>query len=81
MSTPGPQRPKPGEVLKIHEDNYRYGIGELVLRVTEVRSVQLLPDGDWLTVTGVQLSWNGSDLVEREVLVRLSSLVKRRGRS
>jgi hypothetical protein len=68
-------------VLKIHEDNYRYGIGELVLRVTEVRSVQLLPDGDWLTVTGVQLSWNGSDLVEREVLVRLSSLVKRRGRS
>jgi hypothetical protein len=79
-AVPGPVAPQPGEVMTIHEDNYRFGVGELVLRVTEVRSVLQLADGDWLTVVGVQLARNGSDLIEREVLVRLSILVKRRGR-
>lgn len=73
--------PKPGDVLRIHENNYRYGVGELVLRVTAVREVQHLDDGDWLTVVGVQRAWNGADLSEREALVRLSSLVPCRGRS
>lgn len=80
MSMPGRVAPKPGDVLKIHEDNYRFGLGELVLRVTAVRSVQRLPDGDWLTVAGVQVGWKGADVGEREVLVRLSSLVPQRGR-
>jgi hypothetical protein len=73
--------PRPGDVLKTHEDNYRYGLGELVLRVTAVRNVQQLADGDWLTVVGVQIGWNDADVGEREVLVRLSSLAPRRGRS
>lgn len=72
VSVPGPVSPKPGEVLKIHEDNYRCGIGELVLKVTQVRSAQQLPDGEWVTIVGVQLAWDGSDLEERELLVRLS---------
>jgi hypothetical protein len=72
-----PVTPRPGDVLKIQEENYRYGLGELVLRVTQVRSVRQLADGEWLTVVGVQLAWNGSDLEEREVLVRLNSLVRR----
>lgn len=79
MST-RPVAPKPGDVLKIHEDDYRYGLGELALRITQVGSVQQLADGEWLTVVGVQLAWNGSDLEVREVLVRLSSLAPRGGR-
>ena len=73
--------PKPGDILKIHENNYRYGVGELVLRVTAVREVQHRDDGAWLTVEGVQLAWNGAVVGERETLVRLNSLVPRRGRS
>jgi hypothetical protein len=55
-------------------------LGELVLRVTAVREVQQMADGDWLTVVGVQLAWNGTEFGEREALVRMSSLVPRRGR-
>lgn len=73
--------PKPGDVLKIHEENYRFGLGELVLRVTAIREVQQLAEGAWLTVLGVQVDRNGAYVGEREVLVRLSSLVPRRGRS
>jgi hypothetical protein len=77
---PWPVLPKPGDVLKIHEDNYCYGQGELVLRVTAIREVVELADGDWLTVLDVQIGWNGADVCQREVLVRLSSLVPRRRR-
>jgi hypothetical protein len=80
VSGPGPVTPKPGDVLKIQENNYRYGIGELVLRVTQVRSVQRLSDGEWVTIVGVELAWDGSDYEEREVLVRVSSLAPRPGR-
>jgi len=80
VSWPGPVIPKPGDVLKIHENDYQFGLGELVLRVTAVREVRQLDDGDWLTVVGVQLAWNGAEIGKRETLVRLSSLVPRRGR-
>jgi hypothetical protein len=73
--------PRLGEVLAIHEVNYRYGSGELVMRVVRVGAVVWLDDGEWLTVEGVQIAWNGADVGAREVLVRLSSLVKRGGRS
>ena len=69
---------RPGDVLKIPEADYLYGIGDLVLRVTEVYSMQHLLDGDWLALKGVQIAWNGAELKEREVLVRLSGLTKRR---
>jgi hypothetical protein len=39
-----------------------------------------LADGDWLTVVGVQVGWNGADVFERELLVRLSSLAPRPGK-
>lgn len=65
---------QPGQVLKIPEAHYLYGQGDLVLRVTEVGTVQPAPDGDWLRLKGVQLAWNGVELGEREILVRLSGL-------
>ncbi len=70
---------QPGQVLKIPEAHYLYGLGDLVLRVTEVGAVQRLPDGDWLKLKGVQLAWNGTELRERDVLVRLSGLKRQPG--
>ncbi len=71
---------KPGDVVKIPEADYLYGLGDLVLRVTEPPDVQRLPDGDWLRLTGIQLAWNGTELHERQVLVRLQALTRRRAR-
>jgi len=70
---------QPGQVLKIPEAHYLYGLGDLVLRVTEVGTVQRMPDGDWLKLKGVQLAWNGTEMREREVLVRLSGLIRQPG--
>jgi transcriptional regulator with XRE-family HTH domain len=69
---------QPGLVLKIPEADL-YGLGDLVLRVTEVRTMQQMSDGDWLKLKGVQLAWNGTELREREVLARLSGLKRRPG--
>jgi hypothetical protein len=84
MSTPpsAPRSviPRPGDVLKIQEADYRYGQGELILRVTEVGRSQQLTDGEWLTISGIQIGWNGAEFGERAVDVRLSSLMPRRGR-
>lgn len=77
---PRPVLPKPGDVLKIQENDYQFGLGVLVLRVTALREIRQLDDGDWLTVVGVELAWNGTEIGKRETLVRLSSLVPRRGR-
>ena len=77
---PRPVLPRPGEVLKIQENDYRYGFGELVLRVTAVGSVMTLDDGDWLTVVGTHIAWNGVDVGELQIAVRMSSLISQRGR-
>src|SRR4051794_9935258 len=69
---------KPGDVLRIPEADYLYGVGVLVLRVSGVGAVERLPDGEWLAVKGMEVAWNGADLKEREVLVRMSALSKRR---
>jgi len=78
--TSRPVIPRPGDVLKIHEDNYRYGVGELVLRVTAIGGALRLDDGDWLTVVGIQIAWNGADVGELQVAVRLSRLIPQRRR-
>jgi hypothetical protein len=76
---PRPVIPRRGAVLKIQEDNYRYGEDALVLRVTAVGEVQHQADGDWLMVAGVQVGRNGAEVGQRQVAVRLSSLVPQRG--
>jgi len=68
---------QPGQVLNIPEASYLYGVGDLRLRVTEVGGVQHLPDGAWLTVKGMQLRRDGTEMKEREVLVRVSPAKRR----
>lgn len=72
MTRPGqPVRPIPGQVIRVDEKDYLYGIGELVLRVT---AVAVQPEGEWLRVVGVEIRRNGSDGPERDVMVRMSAL-------
>jgi hypothetical protein len=80
VATGTPMNPtiKPGDVLRIPEEHYRYGLGTLILEVTEVGTVDRAPDGDWLHIKGIQRMWNGNRLPSREVLVRLSALRPRR---
>ncbi|MGI5213019.1 hypothetical protein [Plantactinospora sp. CA-290183] len=74
-----PARPAPapaaGDVLRIAESDYCYGVGPLVLRVTRV-GVDLgrYPRLEWLSLRGVELRRDGSAGPERQVLVRASAL-------
>jgi hypothetical protein len=69
---------QPGNVLKIPEADYLYGVGELRLRVVAVGGVEHLPDGQWLPVRGMELTRDGTELKERQVLLRLSAFTRRR---
>jgi hypothetical protein len=68
----------PGVVLHLGEEDYRFGVGPLVLRVTEVLEMQRLSDGPWVAVRGVTITWDGRDGDERQVLVRLDAILRRR---
>jgi hypothetical protein len=65
---------KVGDVLRLAEEDYRFGVGPLTLRVTALLHVQELQDGPWLYVRGVVVRWDGSDGGVRQVVVRLSAL-------
>jgi hypothetical protein len=63
-----------GQVLTLAENDYRFGLGPLTIRVTALIHVQQLADGPWLYLRGVTIRWNGTDGEVRQVLVRLSAL-------
>lgn len=73
----GPPPVKPGDVLRLAEDDYRFGVGPLTLRVSALIHVQQLSDGPWLYLRGVTIRRDGSDGQDRQVLVRLSALGRR----
>lgn len=68
-------RVRRGQVLRIPEADYCYGLGLLVLRVTDVDE-QPQPGVEWLRVQGVEVRPDGSDGDRRDVLVRTSALPK-----
>jgi hypothetical protein len=81
MSEPVPLVPvSVGDVVRVAEEDYCYGSGELILRVTEIGSVQLARDGAWINVRGTQLRSDGAqvDAEPRLALVRLSALRRQR---
>lgn len=63
-----------GQVLRLAEEDYRFGTGQLTLRVTGLLHVQHLDDGPWLNLRGITIRWDGGDGESRQVLVRLSAL-------
>lgn len=62
-----------GDVLSLAEEDYRFGVGTLTLRVTALLHVQELDDGPWLYMRGQAIGWRGAE-TPRQVLVRLSAL-------
>ena len=61
-----------GELLYLHEGDYRYGRGRLWLRVTAI--IDTTTDPDWIQLRGIQLAWNGARLAERTAWVRTQAL-------
>jgi hypothetical protein len=68
-----------GDVLELAEQDYRFGVGPLTLRVTALLHVLPLPDGPWLYLRGVPIRWDGRHDEPRQVLVRLAALRRDRG--
>jgi hypothetical protein len=64
METRNPSRPppKPGDVIRVEEPDYMYGVGPLILRVTAVGNVAQLTDGPWIDLLGIPLRTDGSQL-------------------
>lgn len=73
-----PQLPPlvPGDVIRVEEPDYLYGVGPAVLEVTAVGRPERLVDGWWLNLRGVSVRPDGSgrSSCERYVLVRLEAL-------
>jgi hypothetical protein len=59
-------------VMRLAEQDYLYGTGELKLRVTRIdRANPIEYDGElWFRVEGVQLSWTDIELGSRWAIVR-----------
>jgi hypothetical protein len=60
----------PGEVVKIPENAYKYGLGTLTLAVT----FAWRDHDDWYWVEGDEIRWDGTRGERRTVLVRSSAL-------
>lgn len=63
-----------GRTLQLGEDDYRFGLGPLTLRVTSIIHLQQLTDGLWLYVRGVQARPDGREGEQRQVLIRVAAL-------
>ena len=66
---------RPGDVLVLREGDYKYGHGELALRVARVRlDISLWYDGEWVWIEGTPITWDGSPAGTRSVLARVAAL-------
>jgi hypothetical protein len=75
-STKTAKSSKSAKVVVLAEPDYCYGRGRLTLRIRRVDYAHPVSyDGDvFYRVQGVQLSWTGAELVDRDVLVRARRL-------
>jgi hypothetical protein len=67
---------KIGTVIDVHDRDYRYGTGRLILRVTTIGNKQSLADGEWINLDGLSLRPDGTQISEqpRHALVRVNAL-------
>lgn len=77
-----PRRPtnvdrKAGDLVRLGEDDYKYGVGPLALRVSRVRDdLSHYYNGEWIWLEGIEIRSRG-DGPARQVLVRASALTSR----
>ena len=77
MTTELPALPDvpPGTILKLSEDDWRYGGHTLFLRVEFVRvDLSTYYDNEWVWVSGQQLARDGSPMGRLDALVKVSAL-------
>jgi hypothetical protein len=44
-----------GDAIDVHEKDYMYGTGRLILRITKLGKRQRMTDGEWLDLEGLVL--------------------------
>jgi hypothetical protein len=64
-----------GDVVNIRYGDYYFGVGPLLMRVTEIVPPHpRFPRATWTFVRGIELRCDGEEVGERHVLVRVSAL-------
>lgn len=63
-----------GDVIRIPERYYRYGNGELRMRVTYVPKSARIPGLEWIELIGTTLTADGRPGRPRQALVKVSAL-------
>nr|MDT0659709.1 hypothetical protein [Micromonospora sp. DSM 115978] len=63
-----------GDVIRVAEQDYCYGIGELRMRITEVPASAQIPGLEWVELIGTPLTRDGRAGPERAALIRVSAL-------
>jgi len=76
MKRPPEQNPgvRVGDVFRLAEPDYRFGVGTIRLRVTHVGSTWLIDGEPWINLRGMELRADGSDFGMRYALVRVAAL-------
>ncbi len=64
---------KIGQRIDVAENDYKFGVGRLRLRVTELLGELRLDGAVWARVRGFEICWNGTEACQdREALIRVS---------
>jgi hypothetical protein len=63
-----------GEVIRVAERDYCFGIGELRMRITIVPASARIPGLEWVELVGIPLARDGRVGPERAVLIRVAAL-------
>ncbi len=65
------QAPSVDDTISVAEEDYKFGEGQLVLRVTGVGARVQIDGAMWVQVAGFEILWNGAEVWRPETLVRL----------
>ena len=65
---------KVGDTITLEEADRYCGSGDVTLRVTSLPAENLPSGSDWIQLTGVEITRDGHDAMERTALVRTVAL-------
>lgn len=65
-----------GDILQLAEGEYLYGLGPLILRITQVLHVQQVGGRLWLYVRGKSIRREGAPDLDCYILIRLDVLMR-----
>lgn len=71
----GATLPAPGQVVRVEDTDYRYGVGLLTLRVHEVGEPHSEGNSTWVTISGYKMHGSEEFGGRREFEVRVGGIV------